>query len=208
MIRQLLLLVPTVMVLGCGTNHQRPAEAVAAAPPAPVAAAEVIAHPDHSAWKRFKAGAMVKRRAVTERADNANKVIATEIYRLIEVSADRVIVERQKTVERVGEDARVDVSPSERWTTPAVFALPNGMTAADFQKPSPEAKSAGVEALKAAGKEYKCQVYKFSNPTEAGPMTITVWWSDDMPGRRVQQTMEVAANGTRTHEVVVEAVLP
>lgn len=200
----LLLFVVLTAIVGCGSPPA--AQTAVPAPPAPPSS-RPVEHPDYAAWKKFKPGTVVKRRAVVSRADSANKVVATETFTLIELTPAGAVVERQKTVERIGEEARVDVAPPERRTAPATFALPEGMVADEFAKPSRDAKLTGEEVVTVAGKEYKCRVYTFSNGTEAGPMAIRVWWCDEMPGRLVKQTMGTP-NGNATEETVTDVTVP
>lgn len=203
----LALMLAAGLTSGCGTdNRGQVAGPPIPAPPKPVGPA--VEHPDYAAWKKFKPGTVVKRRSEVTRTDNANKVIATETLTLLELTDLQAVIERQNTVERVGEDARIDVGPAERRTVPATFTLPTGITAEEFAKPSLDAKEAGEEKVATAGQEYKCRVYKFSNGTEAGPMATTVWWSDDMPGRLVKQTMTVTGVGNNTVETVIEVKRP
>jgi hypothetical protein len=204
---RLLALIPVLVLAGCGPSQ--PAQSgPAVPPPPPPPSGPLIEHPDYAAWKRFKPGTVVTRKAVVTRKGTTNEVVITESFRLAALSASEVKVERQKTVERIGEEAGVTTSPPDSRTSPATFPLPTGLTEDGFRKPSLEAKRVGEETLMVLGKQYKCQVFSFSNPTDgAGPMAVKVWWSDDMPGRVVQQTMTIAGSGTETRETVASLTL-
>jgi len=205
--RLILALVPILILAGCGPSKPTPSIPAPPAPPPPPSGPPVE-HPDYAAWKRFKPGTVVTRQAVVTRKDTAIEVIITETFRLVALSAQGVTVERQKTVERVGEEAGVTVSPAETRTSPAAFSLPAGLSEDGFRKPSLEAKRVGEETLTVLGKTYKCDVFGFTNPTDgAGPMGVKVWWSDDMPGRVVQQSMLIAGSGTQTREIVTKLTL-
>lgn len=207
MSRLVLALFPILILAGCGPSKPAPSTPAVPAPPPPPSGPPVE-HPDYAAWKRFKPGTVVTRQATVTREDTTNKVITTETFRLVAVSPTGVTVERQKTVERVGEEAGVTVSPPDSRTSPASFPLPNGLTEDGFRKPSLQAKRVGEETLEVLGNKYKCDVFEFTNPTDgAGPMAVKVWWSDDMPGRVVQQTMAIAGSGTKTREVVSKLTL-
>lgn len=202
-------LLSAVAILGCGGNTKPKGEAVnVPALPAPARTGPAVEHRDYAAWKKFKPGTRVTRTATVTRKGTANRVVTAETFTLVAVGPQEARVERRKTVERFGEDAGVAESPPDERVFPATFALPDGFAADAFQKPDIQAKFAREETVAVLGREYKCRVFTFSNPTDgAGPMAVTVWWSDDLPGRVAQQTMTVAGSGTETREVITALTL-
>jgi hypothetical protein len=159
---------------------------------------------DYANWKTFKVGTTVIRR--TETRDGENATISVDTYKLLDVNDKELVVERQNTTERNDGSYR-KVNLPEKRTYAKSFKIPEGMTAEDFEKPTPTAKEAGEETLTVCGKAIKAKIYKWTARVESGPMAVTVWISDEVPGRIVKQEMKVAAIKTETVEVIIEMTL-
>ena len=191
-------------LIGCGSSSPPPAP-VAAAPA--VAAADdrpLVDDPDYQNWKAFPVHTTVTRKKVSRNEHDSVTEVLT--LRLVEVTAAKVVVESQVTVERP--NARPVMNPPTKREYPARFRLPPGMTAEQFQKPSLKAKASGEETLTVGGKAYRAAVFTWEDATEAGPMPNKLWQSDAMPGRLVKQQMSVAKVGNTTTEEVVAVTVP
>jgi len=128
----------------------------------------------------------------------------TTKLRLTEKTSDKVVVESQITVDRVGE-GRIENPPSST-SFPAQFRLPAGMQIEQFSLPSLKAKLVGDETRSAAGREYQAQLFTWQERNETGPMTVRYWRSDAMPGRLVRQ--EITGENHKSVEEAVEASPP
>jgi hypothetical protein len=203
-------LLAVTAAVGCGGSGPAPP----AAPPSP---AEPTADPsaagptfdslEYANWKRFPVGTMVRRKAVTSAEGAAGTTTTVETLTLQRVTDSEVVVERQNTTERSDGSYRA-VNPPELRKFPRRFAIPNGMTADDFTKPARSAKPAGEETLTVLGKPYKTTLYTWQDSTEAGPMAVKLWLSDELPGRVAKQTMTVEKLKSTTVEEVIELKAP
>lgn len=190
---------------GCGSNSAQPA---AAAPvPVPVPAGPMFDTLEYANWKKFPVGTTVKRRASTCGKDGKVAVVSVETFTLKALTADEVEVVRQNTTERT-DGSYKSVNPEGTLRFKRQFAIPNGMTAADFNKPSRKAKSGADEELIVLGKKYAAATFTWADATEAGPLEIKVWLSDEVPGRVLKQVMTQNALGNTTTDEVIELKVP
>lgn len=186
------------LLAGCSQpSAPIPPARTAATPAVPT---ETIDHPEFANWSRFQPGTVVVRRSVAER--DGRRTTSIETLKLVERTGEKLVVERQNTTER--DDGYKKVNPADRRTIHRQFGVPAGMSADDFRKPALKATLAGEEAVTVLGKEYRAKVYKWTDGTEAGPMAVTVWQVDDLPGRIARQVMTVESLKTTTTEEVVE----
>ena len=191
---------------GCGTKAAPPADpAVPVAPATP--AGPLTDNVNYANWKKFPVGTKVVRRIVAANDKGGVSTTSVETLTLKELTDKEVVLERQNTTTR-SDGSLNAVNPPEPQRFARQFALPNGMTAEDFSKPSRNAKLKGEETVSVLGKDDKATVYTWTDGTEAGPLHITCWVSDDMPGRIVKQTMTQPNLGNTTTDEVVELKRP
>lgn len=157
-----------------------------------------VDHPEYVSWSRFPVGTAVVRRKVVSGEAESVQVITT--LRLVEKSKARVVVENQITVERPGQAAQQN--PILTVEFPATFPLPSGMRLEQFTLPSLKARPIGDGVHSAGGREFKAQVFTWDEVNEAGPMTVKLWRSDDIPGRMLRQ--EISGRNHQSIEEVVE----
>src|SRR5262249_55661852 len=183
--------------LGC-QGQSAPVPAPAAVPASAAPAPDdrpTFENLDYANWKTFQVGTVVKRRSATR--IGANETVSVETFKLLEVNDHEVVIERQNTTER-SDGSYKKVNPPERRTYPKSFKIPSGMTAEDFQKPALAAKETGVETVMVCGKPVRAKVFEWTDRVESGVMPITVWLSDEVPGRIVRQEMRVPAIKSHT----------
>ena len=196
---------PAVLFLvasGCGG---RDAPAIVSAPTRLAPSGPTIAHPDYANWSRFPIGTTVIHRSVTERGQA--QTISTETFRLSELNDGELVVERQNTTERNDGSYRA-VNPPEPRRYKKAFSLPAGMTEDDFKKPSLNAKRTGEDTIDVLGTKYKTHVYQWKEHSEVGDMNVTVWYSDEMPGRLVKQQIVIPSTETTTTDTLIEVTIP
>jgi hypothetical protein len=164
-----------------------------------------MTHPDYANWSQFPVGTVVVLKSVAQRGES--KVTSVETLRLLEKDDRRVIVERQNTTERNDGSYKAE-NPPEKRTYVKDFVLPPGMTEADFAKPSLKAVLKGSEPMTVLGKTVQCERYEWTDGTEAGPMKITLWRSNEIPGRIVKQLMIVEGTKTTTTDEIQSLNMP
>ena len=203
--RRIVCLVALAFAAGCSS---KPADSPRTGVPAAAAIDPNQPHvlnADYANWKQFPVGTTVARKAVTAR--DGNSTTSVETFRLAEVGEAEIVVDRQNTTSR-SDSSLTQTNPADTRKFPKSFALPTGMTADDFQKPSMKAKLTGQEVVEIAGKKYATTVYEWTDPTEAGEMKVTVWVSPEVPGRIAKQTMVVEKTATTTLETVESITTP
>src|SRR5262245_12094479 len=205
-----LIAMPAVLLLvlasGCGCTADKPAPAAAANTPV-VQTGPMFDDLDYANWKRFPVNTTVQRKSVISSEANTSTVTSVETLALRKVTDSDIEVSRQNTTERNDGSYRA-VNPAEVRRYPRQFAIPTGMTAEDFRKPSRSAKQVGEETVTVLGKDYKSTVYAWTDHTEVGPLEVRVWLSDDMPGRIVKQVMKQPTLKNTTIDEVIEVKIP
>jgi hypothetical protein len=162
---------------------------------------------DYANWSRFPVGTVVRRKAVTSSETGTGTTTSVETFTLKSLTDAEAVVERQNTTERSDGSYRAENPPEPR-TYPRQFALPPGMTAADFARPALAAEPAGEETITVLGKAYKASVFTWTDGTESGPMHVKVWLSDEVPGRILRQTMTLPKLKNKTEDEVIEIRRP
>lgn len=162
----------------------------------------LVAHPEYAHWSRFAVGShSIRRKEVVGK--NGKTIVVTRVE-LKQKTDSKVVVEMQVTVKRGDEPERVNEPDIAEY--PVTFQIPNGMSVEQFNLPSLKAKMDGEEEIEVNGKAYKCQKFTWTETNEAGPMEVSVWRSDEVPGRTVKEvsaTKDVEESAT---EIVVEIV--
>lgn len=195
--------------VGCGGPASTPTAAtVPSVPDTDDTAPQVLFYDlDYANWSRFPVGTQVKRKSVTSSPKATASTTSVETLTLKEVTDGAVVVVRQNTTQRSDGSYHV-VNPPEERKYPRSFAIPSGMTAEDFSKPSRGARKDGEETGTVAGTSYRAVVYTWEDQTESGKMSVRVWLSDDIPGRIVKQEMKVPALENTTSDEVIEVKKP
>src|SRR5262245_27678588 len=196
-----------IFLAGCGRDSGTGYTSQGPLPPGYVAPAAttgrpLVDHPQYAHWSRFPVGIVVVRKK--EVSNEFGTVRVTTALRLVEKTTDKVVVESQVTVERPGNPPVQN--PPLNSSFPAKFQLPEGMNVQQFSLPSLKAKPIGEERRQACGREYMAQRFTWEEVNEAGPMRVTLWRSDDIPGRTLRQ--EIRGHMHDSIEEVVEITRP
>jgi hypothetical protein len=73
-----------------------------------------------------------------------------------------------------------------------------------FLLPSSKAKLVGEERVSIGELEVNAEVFEWTENNEAGPMTVKLWRSEEIPGRIVRQEMMTESSSTKTVEQISE----
>lgn len=188
-----------VGTLGCGKSLKAPPAGFpeeGTKKPEPIQ----VPHPEYAHWSRFDIGSYTVRQKQV--AGKNGKTIVTTTVKLADKNEKQVVVETQITVKR-GDEPEL-VNPSFTAEFPAVFSLPEGMAVEQFSKPSLKAELNGEEELVIQDKSYVCTKYTWTEVNEAGPMLVTVWRNDEVPGRTVKELSTTTEAGESSSEEVLE----
>jgi hypothetical protein len=186
------------------TTREGLGNAQASALPTNTTPKEWMDHPEFVNWNQFPLETTVIRKRVVTNAFGTVKV--TTRLRLAEKSATAIGVGNQVDVERPGEET--EVNPEMILRSPSRFQIPQGMSRDVFLLPSAKAQRVDETVLEISGRAFPCQVYEWEDTNEAGPMTVRLWRSKDMPGRIVRQEMRVLSSDTQTVEEVDRVEIP
>lgn len=165
---------------------------------------EEAAHPEFAHWSQFPVGAKTVRRK--EVSNENGKVVVTTTVKLADKNEKQVVVETQVTVERSG-DPKLE-NPPFTAEYPATFRVPKSMTVDQFRLPSLKAKLAGEEELEILGQKYLAEKFSWTESNEAGPMEVSVWRSDKVPGRTVKEESLTKSLSNKSLEEVIEISIP
>jgi hypothetical protein len=196
-----------IFLVGCGRESGSGYTSQGPLPPGYVAPAStthrpLADHPEYVHWSRFPVGIVVIRKKGV--SNDLGTVRVTTSLRLAVKTADKVVVESQVTVERPG-NPPVE-NPPLNADFPAKFRVPEGMNVEQFSLPSLRAKSVGEETRQACGRAYATQRFTWDEVNETGPMKVTLWRNDDIPGRMLRQ--EIHGQMHDSIEEVVEIIQP
>jgi hypothetical protein len=165
---------------------------------------EEVAHPEYAHWSKFPTGAKTVRRKVV--SNDQGKVVVTTTVKLVEKNERQVVVETQVTVERSG-DPKLE-NPPFTSDYPATFRLPKNMKLEQFSLPSLKAKLESEEELDILGKKVKTEKFVWQESNEAGPMEVSVWRCDEIPGRTVREESLTKSLSNKSLEEVIEVFIP
>lgn len=206
-----LVLVLPVLVGAAGCERSGPGPEPAGGPaPAPAVAdgpagrpsPDWLENPEYRHWTQFPVGTtVVREKQVTS---DGGAVHVTTTLKLVEKSDRQVTVESLVRVVRDGQP--LPTNPPQPLVYPARFPLPEGLEAAAFERPSLKARPAGTEALKIGPQEFLAEVFTWQEVNETGPMQVTYWRHDQVPGRMVRQ--EIHGPNHDSVEQVTQMLFP
>lgn len=172
--------IPAVLLLvflGCV-----PEQPVTVVPPPKVYSGDLVPHPEYVNWSQFPVGTQVVRKDAL--ASENGDLFQLTTLRLAKKSEAAVVVESQTTIQRAGKDEIGEVLEMEY---PAEFQIPDGMELDQFTAPSLTAELKGNETIDVAGKTFEADLFEFVDTAEAGPCAVTVWRSNDIPGKQAKK---------------------
>ncbi len=153
-----------------------------------VLAQEKVENPMYATWAKFKPGTSVTHKSTTSGAMfTAESTITTK---LVEVTADKVVVEVTITSKAAGKEFQL---PAMKQDYAKMVELPKGAKKEDFGKKPEGAVKEGTETLKIAGHEIKTKWYEIEVKKDGMEAKSKMWMSDDVPGSLVKMESKVAA---------------
>jgi hypothetical protein len=161
-----------------------------------------IENPLYSRWAKFKPGVTARIETVTENA--AKKIEQTTIYKLVEVTDSKVVVDISIEIR---EDGRKDAGPAQTFTHQRWFTLPPGRTKDSILKPA-NLIAEGKEKITVGGRDFDATWYKSKVRVEAGETFVKEWYSDSAPGGLVKEENETPAAKSKTKRELVEISEP
>jgi len=187
----------------CGCDFDvKPVSVVVPAPPS-LDDLPLAAHPEYDNWSKFPVGTKVVRKDNLASAEG--EVILHTTLKLAKKSEQGVTIETQTAIERDGARQESDVSSADY---PAQFRLPKGMAIEQFQLPMLKAKQIDSEKLLVIDKEQEMEVFTFEDQSEAGPVDVKLWRSDEVPGRQVKKEIVDRKGLVLSSSNIVEIVKP
>lgn len=162
-----------------------------------------VPFPEYKNWSKFPVETSVNRRKVVSNT-HGDVVVTTKVW-LQSKKEDSVSVGSQITVQRP--DTAVVENEADFAKFPSTFRLPSGFTEDQFILPAAKAKETGKEIVKIGDKEFDATIYEWTESSEAGPTTVKLWRSDDVPGRFLRQEMITKGIETTSLEEVTEVNL-
>ena len=168
------------LVIGCDSPYASAPVVVAEAPS--LVDLPLVAHPEYENWSRFAEGTQVVRK--DNLASTDGEAILYTTLRLAKKTDAGVTIESQNAIVRKGERQESDPVTAEY---AAQFRLPKGMELEQFQLPTLKAKKVREETVKVADQEYNTEVFTFQDQSESGPVDVTLWRSNEFPGRQVKK---------------------
>ncbi|MGA2497427.1 MAG: hypothetical protein ABSH20_06780 [Tepidisphaeraceae bacterium] len=146
--------------------------------------AELRENPAYRAWASFKPGTTVVSSTVTTQGEARQADVETT-SRLLEVHADRVVIENSGSME--AGDSRVKL-PSEREEIPAKIA-------AGKLPPGRVAEEAG-ESIEIGGRSLRVHRTRWVQEQGAASTETTRWSSDQLPGGIAREVVVVRGKQT------------
>lgn len=196
-----LFVVSSLLFVGCtGSSSSTPRGYVA---PESQEDLPLVDHPEYAHWSRFPVGAFsIRKKTVT---NASGSVYVTTKIALAEKTDGRIVVEQQITVVRP--EVTVE-NPPQQFEYPAKFRLPKSVPLESFNLPSFKAKLMGEEVLNEADSSFTCSLYQWEEVNEAGPMTVKLWRSNEVPGRTVREETLIQSDGSTSVSFISEVQIP
>lgn len=145
------------------------------------APADEIPNPEFVNWSKFKTGTSVTQKGTSRVGNMATEFTMTAT--LVEVGADKLVIESSGAVRLFGGDVKVE--PIRREVTKSAVPEPgapkDGKPAGTFEE--------GTETLKIGETEVKARWFKFRSESDGVKTEGKTWVSDDVPGLVVKQDM-------------------
>ena len=199
----LAILFSLITFLGCGSGTKTQSTAPVLSVASESVSLTEVAYPDFVNWNKFPEKSYTKRRKVVSNA-NGEVIVTTKVW-LESKTKDSVSVGSQITVQRP--DTPTVENEADFFKFASTFRLPKGLKEEQFSLPSPKAKETGKAPIKIGEKEFEARIYEWIESFEAGPTTVKLWRSDDVPGRFLRQEMFTKSIDTTSVEEVTEVNL-
>jgi hypothetical protein len=166
---------------------------------------KTIDNPAFATWAKQKVGTTVTQKMTTEASGNKSET--TMIFKLVEVKADKVVLEVTTKVKAAGMEF---TQPAQNMDVEKTVKVPNDKTKAEIEKNQAKGETTeGEETLKISGKEYKTKWTKFKGKNGDIEYETQAWTSADMPNLTVKSVTKTSgkdANATSTTLVEVTEI--
>jgi hypothetical protein len=158
---------------------------------------ETVPNPEFANWSKFKKGTSVKLKTTSSAAGMTSETFSTST--LVEVGADKIVVEYETTTVFNGMEVK---APASRREIPKTITKAPPPKTDDTKQVVTEEN--GTETIKHLGREIKTKWTK--NTVEAnGIKTVSkLWMSDDVPGMMVK--METTLSGGFASTIRAEVI--
>ncbi len=196
-------LLSSSLIFACGCDLNVKPVPIVVAPAPSTDDLPLVPHPEYENWSNFPVGTTVIRKDNLASMEGA--VILHTTLRLAKKSDDGVTIESLTAIERDNARQESDVATTDY---PAQFRLPKGMAIEQFQLPTPKAKRVGKETLTLNSREYETEVFTFEDQSEAGPVDVKLWRSNDVPGRQAKKEIVDRKGIVLSSSNVVEIIEP
>lgn len=143
-------------------------------------------NPDYRAWTGFGPGSWVK--LVMESAPGGRKTLREDIVRLVRLTPEQAVVERQTRTTADGRSVP---------QAPYLETIPAKRDRLD------EILREGEEEIEVAGRRLRCRVLELERMLDGQKKRVKLWASDEVPGGAVR--MELRAPGAESPELTLRA---
>jgi hypothetical protein len=165
----------------------------------------MVNNPDYANWSKFPKGTSVTRVWTSVEPDGRTSVV-TETLTLVEVAADKVVLEVEYISDVPGA-TKFKTKPKSLEIAKTV-PLPAGSKKAEFttKLPGTVAEGKEAEAVKVPGGEFKARWFK--TVAERGGKRIEgkSWVSEEVPGRIVKVEETTSSQGKQLYTTVRKVV--
>jgi hypothetical protein len=166
----------------------------------PALADETIDGPEFHSWSKFKPGTSITFKATTKAAEANTE--ATMTVKLLEVTADKVVLETSGVTKVAGMEFQV---PTTKRDSTKTITIPKDVPKPPKPGDKPDGTyEEGTETIKTAGQEFKTKWYKTKTKISGVTIESKMWISEDVPGAMVR--MESKSTGTSTVDSAIELV--
>lgn len=141
---------------------------------------EAAENPSYTQWAAFKVGTETHYKQVSDIMGNKNE--AEIVYRLVELTPEKAIVEMQTSMTLMGN--KVPSAPV-RLEHPARVDAAAAPAAAPADAPKPDTKK-GSEDVTVSGTTYTCTTMETTIDQAGSVMKSVIWFSDKIPGGLVK----------------------
>lgn len=158
---------------------------------------KLVDNPEYQNWAKFKAGAFAKLKTVVETnvGGQTQKIETTMTTKLIELTADKVVLEMSTSTVFMG--TAIEQPPMKR-------DVPKQVTQAQKeQAETPKAKvEEGTEDVTLNGQKYACKWIKTKTSANGMDVVSKIWTCPDVPGQVVKMETDLGATGKQTMQLV------
>lgn len=158
---------------------------------------DLVDNPAYQSWARFQVGATVEYLTVQDAAGNRSET--KMVYKLIESTAEKVVVEMKMSTVMAGQTYDQPAMPVEYLAR---------MKASDLEAakdPNVET-SEGTESVELGGRTYDAKWSETRSNANGMTTTSRTWMSDEIPGTFLKSTMKIEGPMNMANDTVLVSV--